>query len=149
MKFIDRFNELRLLNNVIHQKEGGFVVLYGRRRIGKTRLLLEWVKNEDKMIIAGHTHRPVFPLPQEAPSFNDGSCVHPRCITCIEFNEGYVSLVKWQQQTRADGTLFVGRETLEGPRDLALYLRHRPIVFQPPNSVASEQQSLLKIHFSA
>jgi len=44
MKFINRHKELKLLSNASRQKEASFIVLYGRRRIGKTRLLLEWVK---------------------------------------------------------------------------------------------------------
>ena len=39
--------------------------------------LSEWSQRENIMIIAGHTHRPVFPEPGGALYFNDGSCVHP------------------------------------------------------------------------
>lgn len=42
MKFIDRAEEMRRLNVLAERKEGGFVVLWGRRRVGKTRILLEW-----------------------------------------------------------------------------------------------------------
>jgi ribosomal protein S28E/S33 len=67
------------------------------------------------MIITGHTHRPVFPKPGEILYFNDGSCVHPRCITGIEITNGSLSLIKWAIMTRHDRTLFVGREVLDGP----------------------------------
>lgn len=83
--------------------------------------LTEWVKKEKHMLIAGHTHRPMFPKAGEIPYFNDGSCVHPRCITAIEIYEGNIMLVKWNVQTREDGTLFIGKEVLAGPRKLTEY----------------------------
>jgi hypothetical protein len=42
MLFLDRIDEMKRLDAVVTSKTGGLVVLYGRRRIGKTRLLLEW-----------------------------------------------------------------------------------------------------------
>ncbi len=42
MRFVDRNAELARLHRLAESPEGGLAVLYGRRRIGKTRLLLEW-----------------------------------------------------------------------------------------------------------
>lgn len=89
-----------------------------KRRIRVERRLREWVKKNNQMLIAGHTHRPVFPSRGEIPYLNTGSCVHPRCITGIELQDNEVTLVKWQVMTRDDGTLYVSREVLEGPRKL-------------------------------
>ncbi len=89
------------------------------------RKLFEWVKKEKQMLIAGHTHRPVFPEAGEIPYFNDGSCVHPRCITGIEITEGNIALVKWSVKTKNDGTLFVDRDILAGPRKLTDYFSTR------------------------
>ncbi|HKH47265.1 MAG TPA: ATP-binding protein [Thermoanaerobaculia bacterium] len=44
MFFVDRQEELARLDRVAASDEGGLVVVYGRRRVGKTRLLLEWAK---------------------------------------------------------------------------------------------------------
>jgi AAA+ ATPase superfamily predicted ATPase len=44
MKFLDRQDELTRLDRFAAGEEGGLAVVYGRRRVGKTRLLLEWVK---------------------------------------------------------------------------------------------------------
>ncbi len=44
MKFVNRQNELARLDRFAAADEGGLVVIYGRRRVGKTRLLLEWSK---------------------------------------------------------------------------------------------------------
>ena len=44
MRFVNRQSELARLDRVAASEEGGLVVVYGRRRVGKTRLLLEWEK---------------------------------------------------------------------------------------------------------
>lgn len=84
-------------------------------------ILTEWVKREKVMIIAGHTHRTMFPDAGKPPYFNDGSCVHPRCITAIEICDGCVSLIKWSVKTKPDGTLYIGKDVLGGPERLRDY----------------------------
>jgi len=42
VKFIDRSGEIERLDALMARPEGGLAVLWGRRRVGKTRLLLEW-----------------------------------------------------------------------------------------------------------
>ncbi len=44
MKFVDRQRELWELNQLLASKRGQFVVTYGRRRVGKTTLLLHWTR---------------------------------------------------------------------------------------------------------
>lgn len=83
--------------------------------------LIEWVIKEKQMMVAGHTHRPMFPDVGEPPYFNDGSCVHPRCITAMEIDFGNIKLVKWYVNTKEDGTLFVDKVVLAGPRKLKDY----------------------------
>jgi len=89
------------------------------------RRLKRWiVKNNQRITIAGHTHRPRFPEPGEIPFFNDGSCVHPRSITGIEIVNGEIVLIKWQIATKSDGTLQIVRVILEGPEKLENYLNN-------------------------
>ncbi|MBQ6843763.1 MAG: ATP-binding protein [Agathobacter sp.] len=45
-KFINRTNELNMLKKQYEQTEASFVVIYGRRRIGKSRLIQEFVKDK-------------------------------------------------------------------------------------------------------
>ena len=45
-KFVDRFQELETLENEYSSNSSSFVVLYGRRRIGKTELLNEFSRNK-------------------------------------------------------------------------------------------------------
>lgn len=73
------------------------------------------------ILVAGHTHRPVFPKPGTSLYFNDGSCVHPRCITGIEIENNCITLIKWSICTREDRSLYVGRTILDGPISISDY----------------------------
>jgi len=44
MKFVDRKDELSRLMRLADARKGGFVVVWGRRRIGKSELLKEWCR---------------------------------------------------------------------------------------------------------
>ncbi len=97
----------------------------GRSHKVKDRIenrLDDFAQEHNQILIAGHTHRPFFSEPGKGRYFNDGSCVHPRCITCIEIENDRISLVKWAVCTRADRTLFVARIVLEGPENISAYL---------------------------
>ncbi len=73
-------------------------------------------------LVAGHTHRPIFPEPVEGKYFNDGSCVHPWSITAIEISLGDISLVKWGEKTKEDGTVYIGKDIIGGPRKITEYM---------------------------
>lgn len=88
-----------------------------KEKIGKR--LTDWTIRENQMLIAGHNHRPMFPEIGEPLYFNDGSCVHPLFITGIEINEGEITLVKWSVKVNEEGVLFVGRDSIAGPKKLS------------------------------
>ena len=44
MEFINRENELDLLHRLYREEQSHFVVLYGKRRVGKTALIKEFSK---------------------------------------------------------------------------------------------------------
>lgn len=76
--------------------------------------LTNWAKEEGRILITGHTHRPMIGT-VDAPFCNTGSCIHPGGITCIEIEHRCMTLVKWMMDTREDRTLFVSREVLAEP----------------------------------
>ncbi|MCY6483373.1 metallophosphoesterase [Clostridium aestuarii] len=90
---------------------------YKRKKITE-RKIIKWIKANNQMVIAGHTHRPMFPEPGQTPYFNDGSCVHPHCITGIEIVNDKIMLVEWSIKTKDDGTLYIDRDIIEGPLKL-------------------------------
>lgn len=104
----------------------GFTAPVGAGRSNKTKDRIEknlakFAEQKGVFLIAGHTHRPVFSHPGEGLYFNDGSCVHPRCITALEIENGAICMVKWLISIRPDRSLYVEREILSGPEDLADY----------------------------
>ena len=76
--------------------------------------LENWSKENNKIVIAGHTHRPIYPKAGEGLYFNDGSCVHPNGITCIEIDDGYISLVKWVRSVDDNNNVIIQREVIGG-----------------------------------
>lgn len=44
--FVDRVDELRTLEDILHRGKPALVLLYGRRRVGKTRLVQEFMKEK-------------------------------------------------------------------------------------------------------
>jgi UDP-2,3-diacylglucosamine pyrophosphatase LpxH len=88
------------------------------KKLAVEKRIIEWIRVNNQMLIAGHTHRPIFPRKGEPLYFNTGSCVHPRCITGIEIVNGMIALIKWCIKAKDDGTLFVTRDILAQPRSL-------------------------------
>ena len=52
MKFLNRHKEITRLSKAIHSEESKLIVVYGRRRLGKTRLLQQIMQKEDIYYIA-------------------------------------------------------------------------------------------------
>lgn len=90
--------------------------------------LTEWAVKENKIIIAGHNHKPMLDSDNMVPYFNDGSCVHPRCITGLEISEGNIQLVKWSVKARDTGELLIGRDILAGPVKIKNYINNNFIL---------------------
>lgn len=83
--------------------------------------LKSWAWENERTLVAGHTHRPSLarnPTQKEGAYYNTGSCIHPRCITALEIQNGQIRLVKWATFIRENNNLFVDREILEGPQKL-------------------------------
>ena len=81
-----------------------------RKNLTEKRLSY-WADKNQQILITGHTHRPRLNM-SDPFYFNTGSCVHLRCITCIEIQNRTLTLCKWSVNTRPDRTLYVEREEL-------------------------------------
>jgi AAA+ ATPase superfamily predicted ATPase len=47
-QFVDRQREFQELDSVLQERGAHFIVVYGRRRVGKTTLILNWVRHSDQ-----------------------------------------------------------------------------------------------------
>ena len=63
---------------------------------------IHYARQNNCLLLTGHTHRPTLG-DAYTPYYNCGSCVHPRCITCIELCGFDISLVKWYCSTEKSG----------------------------------------------
>ena len=52
-KFIDREDELATLENEYRREGSALVILYGRRRVGKTTLISEFIKDKNALLFFG------------------------------------------------------------------------------------------------
>lgn len=75
----------------------------------------KWIENHQKMIIAGHTHRPKFSNIGETPYFNTGCCIHPRSITGLEIYNGKIALIAWMVKPDDTGSLYITKKVVKGP----------------------------------
>ena len=78
------------------------------------KTLEEWSIKNNKILIAGHTHRPIFPKVGQSLYFNDGSCIHPNGITCLEIENGNITLLIWEFDIDKNESISVKRKVLEG-----------------------------------
>lgn len=89
------------------------------------RRYVKWVKDTHHLLIIGHTHRPKFSMPDQAPYFNSGSCVRPRNITGLEVANGQIALIEWRIWPDGEGRLQVVRRVIRGPVALAEYVEKK------------------------
>ncbi|HQB60139.1 MAG TPA: ATP-binding protein, partial [Spirochaetota bacterium] len=61
MKFVNRENELKALNDE-YKKDSSFVVLYGRRRAGKTTLIKEFIADKRALYFFSDTQAEVYQI---------------------------------------------------------------------------------------
>ncbi len=95
--------------------------IYKRQKVEEK--LIRWSAEHNQPLICGHTHKERFPKKDNPPYFNDGSCVHPRWITCIEIEDGAISLVRWRIKPGKKGVLHVKRDELKGPKPLSHFVK--------------------------
>lgn len=61
MKFIDREKEIKSLNAWWASKEAHFIIIYGRRHIGKTELIKQFIKDKPHVYFLAQQNRNSFP----------------------------------------------------------------------------------------
>ena len=93
--------------------------LYKRHKV--ERAYNKWIRQNKKILICGHTHRPKFPKQGELPYFNTGCCIHTRGITGIELLHGKLIMVDWRYAADENGVVRVERSVVRGPEPIEKY----------------------------
>ncbi|HDI02612.1 MAG TPA: ATP-binding protein, partial [Candidatus Aenigmarchaeota archaeon] len=55
--FVNRENELKILEDRYRSKKPEFLILYGRRRVGKTELILHFIKDKPSVYFLAEERR--------------------------------------------------------------------------------------------
>jgi len=87
-----------------------------RKRTRFERRIIAWTQKSGMAAVTGHTHRPVFASPGEAPYFNPGSGVHPGSLTALEIEGPEIRLVEWRPGARSGTGAGACRRILNGCR---------------------------------
>lgn len=85
--------------------------------------LEEWSIKNNKILISGHTHRPIFPKIGHSLYFNDGSCIHPNGITSLEIENGNITLVRWEFEVNNNELISVKRKVLDGREPIIKFFK--------------------------
>lgn len=99
---------------------------YSRKNLSEQRMS-NWAGSRKKILVAGHTHRPVLSMDPDSFYYNTGSCVHPGSITCLELTYGQLILVKWTTCVDERRYFYVCREVLSGPKSLCQFRNNSQI----------------------
>ena len=96
------------------------------KKLRVERRLTDCALCQNHMVIAGHTHKPIFSDIGIPAYFNDGSCVRKDSITAIEIERSAISLVKWSYKKDKGGKKQIVKEIVAGPAKIKIYFK--PIV---------------------
>jgi len=83
------------------------------------QFLTSWAADRQRILVCGHTHRPVSAAYGETPYFNTGYCLAPGLLTGLEIQHGEIGLVRWRATPHS--TTPFQRETLSTPRRLKYF----------------------------
>ena len=98
IQFVDRESEFGTLTNLISNKQPALVLLYGRRRVGKTRLIREYLKNKNSLYF-------YVPNAEEKTILSEfSSVVENNFFKGFKFAD-FNSFMEYITKTSADGTI--------------------------------------------
>ena len=124
--FTGRENELNTLNKLYNSDKFEFAVIYGRRRVGKTALINEFVKDKDNIFFTGVETN----AKQNLDNFS-------RCI--MEYNTGIASGASFNSFQMALEHVFELAKT----KRIVLVIDEYPYVARASKSLASTLQLLI------
>lgn len=103
------------LNGIMSFKEITSPAKYDNKREKIDKRANRWSEKNNINIIMGHTHNSIF-LNDNNSYMNIGAAVLPYSVTCIEIENGILTLCKWTITSINGGFLVVKKESLGTPK---------------------------------
>ena len=129
MDFIDRIEEMQRLDRLAYSPEPGFAVIWGRRRMGKTRLLLEWVEKHRGIYYVADESTPVIQrdyfakaIAQKLPGFADVE--YPDWASLLSRLAREITTSKWRGPLVIDELPYLVSVSPELPSVLQKFIDH-------------------------
>ena len=128
-KFLDRKRELQQIEDLWSSPHAEFLVLYGRRRVGKTALLTEWMRNSSQRAlywVATHTSaaNQLRSFSQALYNFANPNAPAPKTFTYTSWEQAFQQVASLAEEKRL--ALFIDEFTylLEVTPDIAGQLQN-------------------------
>ena len=115
VRYVWRFLEYTIFKELTSSAKNYYKI---NKRVNR---LQKWCKKNNIIIITGHTHKPMYPTCKKGMYFNTGSCIHPNGITCLEIENGNISLVKWSLKLNKKSLIVPKRTILDGEKRLSSF----------------------------
>ncbi len=127
--FIGRFRELSEFNRLYHSQRAEFLLLYGRRRIGKTRLITHWMEIEKPRVffwIAEPTSSTdqLRSFSQALFSFESSLAQPPQEMSYGDWRTAYEALSRLAEKDRLAVIIDEFTYLLEAEPAVSAYLQH-------------------------
>jgi AAA+ ATPase superfamily predicted ATPase len=129
MKFVNRHKEMGRLQRLLRSREAAVAVIWGRRRVGKTRLLLEWTeKNRGVYFVADESSPSIqrrffaLALEQVLPDFSKAE--YPDWLSLFLRLARDASLKKWRGPIVIDELPYLISGSPELPSVLQKFIDH-------------------------
>lgn len=149
MKFLNRSAELGRLAALCRNREGGLAVLYGRRRIGKTRLLLEWVARQaglytvaDLSAPAIQRHTMALAIAERLPGFAEVE--YPDWLSLLRRLASEAERAKWRGPLVLDELPYLVLASPELPSVLQRWIDHEAKRARLVVAVAGSSQRMMQ-----
>lgn len=149
MEFLDRTGELRRLESLSARPSGGFAVVWGRRRVGKTRLLLEWVRRKGGVyFVADQSAAPLQrsalaeALGSHLPGFAE--VVYPDWTSLLSRTAVEAARLKWRGPLVLDEFPYLVDAAPELPSVLQRWLDHEAARSKMITAISGSSQRMMQ-----
>lgn len=149
LQFLDRKEELGRLNQLARSRPGGLAVVFGRRRLGKTRLLLEWTRKHKGLYITADLSSPdvqrrvvAAAIAERFPGFGDAA--YPDWSSLLTSLSREAKQVKWRGPLVIDELPYLVQASPELPSVLQRWIDHEAAAAKLVVAIAGSSQRMMQ-----